>query len=859
MTRRMELGPGAVRPGPSPLRGRGSDRSASRVAVGTWGSISIAEGPLAGSRCRPRGDVPRRQIQKGLQVMGPRSVPGIGLRRTEPLGVLAMMRSAGLGAGWARLRRSVAPLVLIAGLLGAAPVTAQSITMRSGEHAAFTRLTLPVPPGQSWQVGRTDDGYGVRLPDLDAQIDTSGVFARIPRSRLADLRPVAQGIDLVLGCTDCHANAFHERGLLVIDIRNGAPPQGARFEARLTGARVQPRPLGTGFDWTERFASAPVIGGVGQAGDEEDGLPVLSLYDQAGPARDLLARQFARAAAQGLIGAGSGPTPRRGLDPNEAQEVLDLAEAALRNLRIDAQTGLDRARQTGQRVGTDRDGNVCPADHLFDVAAWADARPIARQIAHRRDGLLAEFDRPVPDAVKALARLYIHAGFGAEAVDLLTTMPQPDQGLLLEMAQLLDDVRPLAESTLATHAGCDGPVALWAVLASEDLRTAGVIDRDAVRRAFSSLPRNLRRHLGPELAQRFIALGDTDTAQAIRSAMTRSDGADDGDGIQVLDAVIEMAQGRPEAASARVAPAAAGHSVGAAEALAVMAEARIAAGLPIAPGTLNDLIALAQEHRGAPLGQRLVRLEALALTDEGRFDAAFAARDRLRRQPDGAAAAERLTHELIARLSLRAGDEALLRRAFAEPVWRGGQLPLEARAPLADRLLNAGFPEDALDVFAQTDPVGDEAAVVMARAAIALDRPGQALRALAGREGSEAIALRADALLAMGDHQSAAGIFRDAGQADAALRASWLGGNWAEVARHAEGEDGLLAARAEQSQATTSSWFTDIPNEAGTSDMPWAPVPSEGALAEARALLDASADLRALVEGALAAHPAPDR
>ncbi len=769
-------------------------------------------------------------------------------------------RAAGARAG-AVLAHALGCVVLLAVLLLAGPAVSQSLAMRSGEHPRFTRLTLPLPAAQPWELGRTEDGYGLRLPDLDRPIDATGVFARIPRTRIAGLRPVSDGIDLVLGCADCHANAFEERGLLVIDIRDGAPPSLSRFEARLGAPARAPRQLRAGFDWTRQFATMP-------ARDElpsEEGAEVADLsrpvLEMAGPARDLLVRQLARAAAQGLIGAdGDAGLSAHGLQPGkggyDAQKLLGLAQEALRALQLDAQTGLDLAQRSRFEAGTDRDGGRCPADRLFDVAAWADHRPLLRQIAHRRSGLLAEFDRPVPEAVEALARLYIHTGFGAEAVDLLTNLPVPEDGFLLDMARVLDEGRPAPGSALAAHVGCDGPVAMWAVLAAEDLRTVGVIDREAVQRGFSALPPHLRRHLGPPLAQRFIALGDAETAQAIRNTVARVDG---GDRLLLLDAELDMAHGRPAAAGDRAAPVARGSSVGAPEALAVMVEARIAAGQPVAPGTVSDLIALAQEHRGTALGDRLARLEALALTDEGRFDAAFAVRDRIARQSDGAIDTERLTLDLLTRLAERADEETFLRRALAEPGWRGGRLPPDARVDLARRLLDAGFPEETLEAFASPDQDDVAAAVVQASAALALGRPGQALRALAGRDGAEAMELRAQALLAMGDHRAAAGFLRDVGQEAAAVEAAWLGGDWATVAREAEGAVGQLAARAQPSRPDRAAGPEIAPVDDASDGPPWPPVPSEGALAEARSLLEVSAELRAVVAEALAAHPPPTR
>ena len=769
-----------------------------------------------------------------------------------PLGCARAPRAQAIAG---RLRRCLRGLVwgLMVGVLAAGGALAQALPMRSGEHAGFTRLTLPVAAGQSWTLGRVRDGYGLRLGDGAAPIDTSAVFTRIPRTRLRALRPAASGVDLVLGC-DCHAVVFREGRLLVIDLRDGPPPPGAQFETRLAGPReppAHPRPV---FDWTQQFV--PPAQRLDQAEAAE--LPGRAYEDDGSAARDLLAQQFSRAMAQGLIAPDVAPARRRlGLAPDPAAAVDPLA-----NLRIGAQTAIDRAQSEGGHGGVDRDGVACPPDSFFDVSGWADDRPLLAQLADLRRGLLGEFDRPEPDGVLRLARLYLNAGFGAEAQALLETLSISSQEstVLQELARIIDSTEPLPDGVLRSHVGCDNAAALWAVLAVPDLAAAGTVERTAVRRAFAALPPHLRRHLGPPLAQRFLEISDTETAQSLRNAIVGDTGPQAG--LAVLDAGLELAQGRPEAASRRAQAAADSSEADAPIALATMLEARLAAGLPLAPGTADNLTGLAQLHAGSPLGQRLGRLEAIALATEGHVDAAFSVRDRLRLRGASEAEARALSLELVAVVSQVAEDAVFVPRLLSEDVWRAGRLAQGDRLHLAERMIEAGFPEQALAALRPEDTSVEEA-VMIARAAMAAGRPADGLRAVADHTGSQADGLRAEALLALGEHRAAIAAFNAAGRPDDAERAARLGGMWGAVARppDADAPDTALRLSAAQDQPQPAAQAAGVATSTaaappGTSDAGTAP--GDGPLAEAAALLDQGADLRRRVEKLLSVDgPAP--
>jgi len=100
---------------------------------------------------------------------------------------------------------------------------AQPVRVTSGEHDGFTRLVLDYGSPQDWQVGRTLDGYALRLTGPTPTYDLTGVYDLIGRGRLAAVwvDPATQALRIGIGCA-CHAQPFEFRpGIVVIDLKDG--------------------------------------------------------------------------------------------------------------------------------------------------------------------------------------------------------------------------------------------------------------------------------------------------------------------------------------------------------------------------------------------------------------------------------------------------------------------------------------------------------------------------------------------------------------------------------------------------------------------------------------------------------------
>ena len=171
------------------------------------------------------------------------------------------------------IRRLAAIILLLGWSVG---VAAGPITVTTGDHPGFTRLVLQFNAPVPWLLGRTADGYELRLPDNGVQYDLSHVFDQIGKNRLAAIwaDPDTGALQLGVACA-CFAMPFEFRpGIVVVDLRDGAPPKGSSFELPLDGstpmalsahatARPKPRPaaLPVGprpiFNWQE-FALAPI-------------------------------------------------------------------------------------------------------------------------------------------------------------------------------------------------------------------------------------------------------------------------------------------------------------------------------------------------------------------------------------------------------------------------------------------------------------------------------------------------------------------------------------------------------------------------------------------------------------------------
>lgn len=807
------------------------------------------------------------------------------------------------------MRATALVSVLVALAAGAAQ--AQTIEILTGEHGAFTRLALVLPPATDWSIQEDAGDHTLRIDRAGLVLDVSRAFTRIDRTRIAALEAIGNGaaLRIRLAC-DCPLAAYEDPpGILVIDVRDGPPraaspeqlaapeppvpplrnprralmaltpapstrpvePTLPRFTTGATqwmfGAldqvmpdalvtnvgteRPEPQPFGLSVQsQADEASQTPAAGTTRLPPSPPDATAMVALQE----AEAALLRQVARAAAQGLVDPRQ---PRRDGTMEGAVEAGNRA-AFDEQMAVNAQTGLDRElglMSEALRAGA---GRRCLSEADWAVADWGDFRPPAVQIAAARSRLVGEFDRPDPEAIVALSRLYLHLGFGVEAEEVLRsfTVDLPQAALLTTLAKVMENGVAPDATELHMLTECDTGAALWAVLARPELTPADPINRDRILRDFAILPPHLRQHLGPPLSERFRGAGDEQAARTIRDAIRRGDAAPT-PSVALLGARVDLAGGAIAEAEVQLQSVAAGTSPDAAEALALLIEERLSRGQAVDAATATHAEAMAFERAGSPIAGRLTRGNARALASLGDFDAAMAAFARM----DHPSQAE-VMPDLLAELTRAAPDTAFLIHVFALRDRLDIALPPALRLALSYRLLDLGFPAEARLLVAAATP-GPEAALQRARAALLREDPRAALREIAGRTDAEAEAVRAAAYLTLGQPMQAAEAYLAAGREDDAASAAWRAGDLAMAGRLAGAERGAAIGALAVQRTDAGAVDSEAPETASVGDGPEAsaastdPAEAAGSLANARALLDRSVQTRAAVEALLATFPAP--
>lgn len=742
------------------------------------------------------------------------------------------------------------------------PLRAETVEVRSGEHDDFTRLVLSVPRGSMWDLGRSGKDYVFRLDRVDTTYDLRRAFERIPRDRIGSLTDEGEGsLNINLVCDPCHAEAFVFRGdLVVVDIIDGPPAEDSLFETPIGYELVQDIPPGqtaeSPFAFREEAAEM-------RSAEIDLGAAVSSLDDHLRAAANsqvaineqALTASIARAASQGLLTLAvplEGVVPRAepgpldiarstmpysaALDAVERPELnADASEALATEARqpsiaspgIEAHTSLDEAFGLEVVMGSLATGHQeCMESDTFDLAAWApNGSDFATVISARRSELTTAADRVDEDAVLALARAYIHFGFGLEARMILAQDGKQSHARLLlsELARVVDG-EPVKTGLLGSQAACGTAGALWAILS--DSAGPRDVDRNTVLRAFLQLPSNLKAHLGPALAEDFLASNDLETAGMILDSASGADVIADPKNTVVHEdyraALDDAGLGQATRGAAVIAP-----PRPTPQAVIQSLSRALEAGRTPRSRDIELAESFRFEYEGDPIVAELAEVEIRAHAATGSYDTALA----LTAETASAIGRDRkraLQGAVVAMMVEELGD-----RDFLERVYSGlpADLPAETENLAAARLLALGFPEKAMELLSgeAMREAAAERRYLRAEAAIMLKDGRSALNSLLGVNDVRAAALRAEAYALLGDHEAAFSARAMAEIATGDPLEAWRAEAWNRLA------------------ASDDPLFRDLSDEILRTPLPGATAPVE-TLSEARDYLQSAERSQAMIE-----------
>lgn len=713
--------------------------------------------------------------------------------------------------------RFLALLLLLAG-----PAQADTARVYSGEHEDFTRLVVELSADQDWTVGRTPMGYGFATATVSQPIyDISGVWDRIPKSRLQGLRtdPETGALQLTLACA-CYVFPFeYQPGMIVLDIKPGPAPAGSAFElvfqppSTESSGPVVASGAPPVYDWLDssRIESPDPVAA---------GLPLPAGGVSLDPLRAELLKEISRGAAQGVVDMAL---------PGKPSEVEPADDGTLpwTQIRIGPPDGVAIAATAEGKDGRTPDGQACVPDDELALADWGAGRAPLELLAEARSGLYGEFDMLDPKAALRAVRLHLYLGFGAEAAQyarlLSDAKPDEDLTILKSLARLVEgDTDP--QSPFLNMLACDGAAALWASLAQAEIPPGAVTNADAIARSFLALPPHLRSALGTGLAERLLAHGDSEAARIVRNAIERTPDIAPAT-VALLDAEADLRGGKPEAAMDHAATAVAEDGSGVEEWIALV-ETHFRKIQPMTPDAAEVLRSFEGEIETSVGQTDFFRALALAELLSGRTEAGFRIAD-ARALP---------TSDLWQVAVVLAEDDAFLRRAI--PAASGNErseVAAEISTDVARRLVKLGFPDAAMAWLEPTGPEdGLEKRRVAAMAELKRGDARQALALLAGLTDPEDEVVRAQALVQLGRISAAREAYVAAGQPDEALRLAAWEEAWPE----------LKAADAPLWASAVATIDPKLPETAGP-------------LARGAAIVEASASSRASIEALLSGVAAP--
>lgn len=748
---------------------------------------------------------------------------------------------------------------------------AQTVLVRSGDHDGFTRLVLNLPYRLDWTSESNANGASVIFPKSNVAFDTSSVFNRITRDRLEDISapPGAARLDLTFDCNCILRPFWNDRTMLVIDIAETAadpaainPPKRPLTIPRTSvvgTAPMKPETVSTAAAMmTAQINSglgAPPESGAPQVPMGADKLAALAPNVNLPQVQAELLKNLSRAASQGLLTPKRAARPRPSAvsdyaanepppapaEPAKPEAPKETAQPLSANLNLHAQSSIDREIRAHNEGTFSLSGHpTCIADDLMDLPTWGEDAPFQLQIGALNGRLLGEFDTPDAGVALELARLYTYFGFGHEAQQVLNLVEigAPGTEILSEMATILDEGHASQESLFAGQLGCDNAAALWSALSYETLPKENPIDLKAIQRNFAALPRHLRLYLGPLLSRKLTRAGHIESADQILRMVDRTQ-TDETPDATMARAELAQAEGASEEAATDLETVAESNAQPSADAVLKLIDQRLAAKQEISFDLAQLAGAYTQENRGAELGQNLARAYLSALAASGAFGQSFSEFDRL--SADLAPHSQNQVRQtLIEYLTESADDLNFLRYTLAGRAGDPKSLSPEIASKVAKRLLENGFETTALDFVSapMPGPEGRAQRLIRAEIALAQNRPRQAEVELIGINGTEADALRAQALDLAGEHRAASEYFTASDQPNKAQNAAWMAEDWEQISTS---EDPVLQNVARLMQA------------GGTSSDPQ----MTGVLAQNRRLLEDSAKARETLGNLLKAKPGP--
>lgn len=399
-------------------------------------------------------------------------------------------------------------------LMWVTPGGAQTVPVRSGEHADFTRIVVDLGRDATWDwtVGDQGTSVAVRFGQPGLRFDLSGVFDLIPRDRLADVTSREPSVlQLQLACA-CRVTEYpFGARYLVLDIFDPAPDaQAASSQFSLAASEDDPPPAFLPV-WQDpqtagQASTRPVSPRIAA------GLPLIPPETNAPettPFAQVLDQALQATVAEGLLSASNQ------MRMSQANQVAPGPAGADMNLGFADLIELTQEMQQGQS----RAAFYCPLGASELMASWVPDASFMQALTDLRAGTVDATGRLLAEGQVRLARFQAAHGLGVEALSNLRAQSGPQITFLRAVANLMELRGNIPPQVFQE---CPG-FAVWEALRQAQVGgTATGIDQNAVVTSFRGLPEVTRGIIHARLLEFLSTQGYTTAYGQLQEFLDRT-------------------------------------------------------------------------------------------------------------------------------------------------------------------------------------------------------------------------------------------------------------------------------------------------------------------------------------------------
>ncbi|MDA7430272.1 hypothetical protein PGB28_17550 [Primorskyibacter aestuariivivens] len=520
---------------------------------------------------------------------------------------------------------------------------AGTVTVLSGEHASFTRLTFSMPEGATYDVTSVDGSIRIAFSGPDPlRVDSARIFNRIRRDRISEVKAIPPAaIEIELGCNCTYSEFFQEPNLLVIDVREALDTETPEIES-------------------EPVVETPVPDLI---------LPLRDGFTTEGT-KDI-AQAISRNITRGLL---EQSTLRPGTGPVSSGQGFSGADFPAANVSLPAGTG---------DAEDEPDVKSC-----FAIAVAPLPAGLEGETYHARSGALTARLFRESGTVNAavaldLARVQLAFGLATEALATLrfAESAAEDVAYFKEFASVIAERGPMPRKRLHAYRTCSA-LALLAATLSDDVNQIAQDDVPQLLIALEEASRPLLKIVGPKLTAALVASGLPDAAE--QSLRIRQRALPE-DPLRLAD--LEVA---PET---RAKDDVVREIAGSNKAEAVDAVVSLVTTITQSKQALNAedatlVSSLAFENRKTGAAETIAKAEIYALASRGQFDEAFASFDRT--EMSAPVRKEALAY-LLSELARTGSDLTFLKHTIKRLDGIDGLSGVPAVEAVAQRLYETGF------------------------------------------------------------------------------------------------------------------------------------------------------------------------